>query len=141
MWGDYASDPNDRGVEITVRHHGKAIPFRIRRSLTIDERQRAADAAFTIELDENGKPKIGKQDQSAFTKETVFIGLKEWPFKYPGGGKVPITRKTIGELDGGLLDKLANYILGITEVDKAQLDPFGSPSDEASSKAEQPSLS
>jgi hypothetical protein len=138
LWEDYSADPSDRGVSIQIEHHGKDLPFRIRRSLTIDERQRANEAAIEIQIDKNGLPIITKQDQAAYTKEIVLIGLKHWPFEYSPGKPVPLTRANILKLDGSLLDKLAAAILGATEVKAEQYDPFGSPSVAALSTEEVP---
>ena len=136
LWSDFSSDKEDRGIEIRVPFRGKKIPVRIKRALSLDERQQANDAAFKLEFDEKGKPTIAKQDQSAFTKEVCLLGLKYWPFEYSKGKPVPINRETLDKADGGLLSEIANRILGITEVKKEELGPFESQSDETSSKAE-----
>ncbi len=124
LWDKYSADEKDRGIEIEIEYHGELLPFRIKRALTIDERQRANDAAIKIELDKSGKPRITRQDQAAFTKEIVLVGLKFWPFEYTPGKPVPINRETVSKLDGGLLDQIASHILGIAEVDKEAFDPF-----------------
>lgn len=133
LWENYASDPSDKGVDIIVEWQGEELPFRIKRVLTIDERQRANEAGVLISIDKDGKPKIEKQDQAAYTKQIVLAGLKRWPFEYEPGKSVPITLRNISALDGSLLDKLAQHILGITRVRKDEYDPFVSQSDEASS--------
>lgn len=131
LWEEFSADEKDRGIEVKIEYHNKMLPFRVKRALTIDERQRANDAAIKIELDKSGKPRITKQDQAAFTKEIVLVGLKFWPFEYHAGKPVPINRETVSVLDGGLLDQIASHILGIAEVDKAELDPFERKSDAA----------
>jgi len=131
LWDEFSSDPGDRGVEVIIEWKGKLLPFRIKRALTLDERQRANQAAIEIGLSDEGKPVIVKQDQAAYTKEIVLIGLKFWPFEYSPGKPVPINLKNISILDGGILDKLASHILGLVEVKKVELDPFAPKSDEA----------
>lgn len=133
IWSDYSSDANDRGIETSILWRGQEIPIRVKRALTIDERQKANKAAIQIDLDKDGKPTIVKQDQSAYTKMVVLIGLKFWPFEYSPGQPVPINMKTITEVDGSLLDEIATRILNATQPPKkAELDPLESPSDEAS---------
>lgn len=124
LWEDYASEEGDKGVEIQLLHKGQLLPFRVKRHLTIDEKQRATDAGIQIELDMKGVPHIKKQDQAAFMKEVVRIGLVKWPFEYSEGNPVPLNPKTISRLDGTLLSELSSRILGITEVTKEELDPF-----------------
>jgi len=133
LWKDYSTDESDRGVETSITWYGEEIPLRIKRALTIDERQRANKAAIQIDLDKDGRPTITKQNQAAYTKQVVLIGLKFWPFEYSPGHPVPINMKTIEEMDGGLLDEIALRILSGTQPPaKAELDPLESPSDEAS---------
>lgn len=133
LWENYSTDASDRGVEIFIEWKGDIIPFRIKRSLTIDERQIANNAAIEIKLDEKtGAPVIARQDQAAYTKQVVLLGLKWWPFEFNPGKPVPITMKNISALDGGLLEKIAAHILGAVQVDKAKLDPFVPKSEEVS---------
>jgi hypothetical protein len=131
LWEEYAAEENDRGVEVLIPWHGQQLPFRIKRVLTIDERQRANEAGVELEIDSKGRPKLKRQNQAAFTKEVVLIGMKAWPFEYEPGKSVPINAKTVAKLDAGLLDEIASRILGIVEVNKADLDPFEMKSDEA----------
>lgn len=131
LWENYSTDPSDKGVEVYIEHRGDIIPFRVRRSLTIDERQKANSAAIEVKLDKDGHPTLARQDQSAYTKQIVLLGLKYWPFEFEPGKPVPITMKNIERLDGGLLDKIAAHILGAVEVDKGKFDPFVQKSEEA----------
>lgn len=136
FWEDYAS--SKRGVEITLNWRGHKLPFSIKRTLTLDERQAANQAAIEIGLDKNGKPEIKRQDQAAYTKEIVRVGVLSWPFEYVEGSPVPINAKNIASLDGSLLDELASHILGTVEVDKKATTPFEKKSEEDSSQEEQP---
>ncbi len=54
IWSDYSSDASDRGVETTVTWRGETIPIRVKRALTIDERQKANKAAIQIDLEVDG---------------------------------------------------------------------------------------
>lgn len=140
-WEKYSSNSGDKGISIEIEWQGEMLPFRIKRVLTIDERQRANQAGVVIGIGKDGQPRIEKQDQAAFTKQIVLAGLKYWPFEYGEGRPVPITMKNIEALDGGLLDAIAQRILGIVQVNKEDYDPFESQSDAPSSQAVQVGLS
>lgn len=133
LFNEYFADPSDKGAPVTIPFNGKDLPFRLRRSLTIHERQRANDAAVAIEIGDDGKPKVTKLDQGAYNVEIVLAGLKEWPFEFSPGRSVPINRKYVEQLDGVLLERIANQILRVGEVQKDALDPFEMKSDEHSS--------
>lgn len=125
-------------IEIHIPYKGKLIPFRIKRALTLKERQQANDAAIQVNFDSKGKPNLQKNDQAAYTNEIILVGLKFWPFEYRPGKPVPINRETVAKLDGNLADEIAARILGAVEVDESALDPFVKESDEASSPEDQP---
>ena len=131
LFDEYFSDEKDRGIEVQIAWKGRNLPFRIKRSLTLKEKQRANDAAIKIELDKNGKPRLTSQDQSAFTTEVLLVGLKFWPFEYHAGKPVPINRETVSKMDSGLAEEIAARILGAIEVDEKALDPFEKKSDAA----------
>jgi hypothetical protein len=141
LFNDYFADSSDRGLEVKIKFDGKEIPFRIKRTLTIQERQKANDAAVAFDIDETGKPTITKVDQAAFNIEIVLAGLKYWPFEFQPGKPVPITRKYVEALDGRLIELIAARILKIGEVQAAALDPFGKKSEDRSSQVEQQDLS
>lgn len=124
LFHDFFTDEEDKGVEISVQWGGKMLPFRIKHSLTLGERQRVNNAGIQIDVDASGKPILTKQDQSAFTEEVLVIGLKYWPFEYAPGKPVPITRKTIAQLDNELASVIAARILGGTLVNVKALAPF-----------------
>lgn len=141
LYDDYFSDPDDEGVEAVIEHRGKPLVFRLKRSLTLEEKQRAADAGVSIEVDKEGTPKLTKMDQAAYTREIVLAGIKEWPFRYGTGIKVdpkfrgapvPINRQTVSRMDGALADKIAAVLLGQRGVQQKALDPFEQKSDAAS---------
>lgn len=141
LYDDYFSDPEDPGVETTIEHRGKLLKFRLKKSLTLDEKQLASDAGVKFELDKDGNPKITRMDQAAYTREIVFSGLKEWPFTYSNhpniaanlrGKPVPITRHHVSRMDGVLAEKIAAVILGQREAQQKALDPFDQKSGEDS---------
>lgn len=138
LYDDFFTDENDRGVEAIIEHKGKMLKFRLKKSLTLDEKQRAADAGVAITLDKQGNPKVTKMDQAAYTRAVLLAGVKYWPFEYSPGKPVPISEKTIRRLDGGLADKIASVILGQQEAQGQALDPFAQKSEEDSSPEEAP---
>lgn len=141
LYDDFFTDEDDPGIAVVIEHKGKLLPFRVKKSLTLSEKQLAADAGVSIELDKAGNPSIKKMDQSAYTREIVLSGVKEWPFKYGEhpkiaanlrGKTVPITRHHVSRMDGVLAEKVAGVILGQQEVQRAAVDPFEQKSDEDS---------
>lgn len=140
LYDDYFTDENDRGVEAVIEHNGKFLKFRLKKSLTLEEKQRATDAGVGIVLDKNGEPKITKMDQAAYTRAVLLAGVKFWPFEYSPGKPVPISEKTIRRLDGGLGDKIASVILGQQIAQAQALDPFAPKSEEGSLEEEAPTL-
>lgn len=141
LYDDFFSDPDDEGVEAVIEHKGKMLTFRLKKSLTLAEKQRAADASLGFELSPDGTPKITKMDQSAYTQEVVLAGVKSWPFRYSNhrkiaehlrGTPVPINRYSVSRMDGTLAEKVAAVILGQREAQQKALDPFEQKSDVAS---------
>lgn len=141
LYDDFFSDPEDEGVEAVIEHRGKQLVFRLKRSMTLAEKQRAADAAIEVSLDKEGNPTITKMDQAAYTQEIVLSGVKEWPFTYSHhpkiaanlrGKPVPITRHHVSRMDGGLAEKIAAVLLGQREAQQKALAPFEQKSDVAS---------
>lgn len=130
LYDDYFSDEGSRGVDVRIQHRGHTLLFRMRKSLTLAERQRASDQAISISIDKDSKPHIDRMDQAAFTKEIVLAAVKAWPFTYPDGGPVPINRKTVAALDSALCDKLSALALGMEEQQEKARVPFVPKSDE-----------
>ncbi len=112
-------------MDVTIIARGKPVPFRVKRSLTLKEKQAASDMAVKIDFDEKGKPILSKVDQGAYTVEIVLSGLKWWPYTYDSGEPVPINRETVTVHDSAINEQLASLILGVAEVQQAALAPFG----------------
>jgi len=145
LYDDYFTDEDDPGVKAVIEHKGKLLEFRLKKSLTLDEKQLASDAAVGIELDKDGNPHITKMDQAAYTKAIVFAGVLGWPFKYSNhpkiaanlrGKPVPITKYHVSRMDGVLAEKVANIILGQQGAQQKAIDPFAQKSGAASSAAD-----
>lgn len=132
LYDDYFTDENDPGVVAVVEHLGKKLKFRVKKSLTLSEKQLASSAAVSFSLDKDGNPTITKMDQAAYTSQVVLAGVKSWPFKYRSGEPVPINRLTVSRMDGTLAEKVAAVILGQREAQQKALDPFAPKSDVAS---------
>ncbi len=124
LFNNYFSDPKSKGIEITILFDGKMIPFRIKSSLTLRERQRAQNASMKIKVDSQGKPSIGNIDQAGYTAGLVLSALIWWPFTYDNGKPVPINEQTVNALDGELNNRIANKLLHIEESQQVAIDPF-----------------
>lgn len=131
LYDDYFTDPNDPGVDVSIAHRGKLLTFRLKKSLTLAEKQIAANAGVSISIDGTGQPTLNKMDQSAYTREILIAGVKAWPFAYQDGTPVPITRDTISRMDGELAEKISFVLLGQREAQAQALVPFGKKSDAA----------
>lgn len=125
LYDDFFSDPSARGTQVQVDHRGKTLEFRIKKSLTLAEKQAATEAAVEFSIDKNGTPRIGKMDQAEYTKAILLAGLKYWPFEYAPGKPVPINGETIARLDATLAEKVSLLILGQQEKQEEALGPFG----------------
>jgi hypothetical protein len=132
LFNDFFSDPKDAGLEITVQHADKDIPFRIKHSLNLKERQKAQDAAIKYSFDSKGKPVVSDMNQAAFTAGITLAALIWWPFTYPDGKPVPINKDTVDALDAAISDQIAAQVLKVGQAQVAALDPFALKSDEAS---------
>jgi hypothetical protein len=131
LFNDYFSDPDDPGIEVVIHAKGKDIPFRIKRSLTLKEKQAASDAAVKIDFDVKGNPKLSKVNQGEYTEKITLAGLKWWPYTYGNGKPVPINAQTVAAHDSVINEQLAALILGVAEVQQQALTPFEMKSDEA----------
>lgn len=137
LYDDYFSEPGDKGVAAIIEHRGKKLRFWLRKSLTLDEKQKAADAAIEFTLDAEGKPTITKMSQAEYTRQVVLTGTKKWPFEFSPGKPVPVSEKFVKMLDGDLADKIAAVILGQRQAQEDALVPFEMKSGEDSSQEEQ----
>lgn len=124
LFGDYFSDPNDKGVEFSMNFQGRVLTFRVRRTLSLKEKQAASQAAVQFEIDDEGRPAIKNLDQSAFTNEIVLAGLISWPFEYAPGEPVPINRETVEALDGRIAEKIADRLVGMGVAQAQAIVPF-----------------
>lgn len=141
LYDDYFSEPGDKGVDVVIEHRGKKLRFRLKKSLNLDEKQRAADAAIDFTLDKDGKPEITRMSQAEYTRQIVLAGTKKWPFEFSAGKPVPLDEAHVRKLDGELADKIAGFILGQRQAQEDALVPFEMKSEEGSSQAEQPARS
>lgn len=132
LFDDYFTSPNSPGVAATVVHRGVEIKLKIKKSLTLDELQQAADAGLALSIDKAGQAQVTKMDQGAYSRKVVLLGVKQWPFTYDDGSPVPINKNTVAMMDGNLANKIADVILGNREAQQKALDPFVEKSEEDS---------
>lgn len=132
LYDDYFSESGDPGAEVEVEHRGKKLKFRLRKSLTLGEKQDALAASVDITLSKDGTPRIDRMDNAAYTEKIVLAAVKAWPFVYPqdfhdkslAGRSVPINKETVHKLDGSLSEKLSNIVLGQETAQGTALSPF-----------------
>lgn len=124
LYDDYFSESGDPGAEVIVEHRGKKLAFRLRKSLTLGEKQDALAASVDITLGKDGTPHIDRMDNAAYTEKIVLAAVKAWPFKYADGRDVPINKETVHKLDGSLSEKLSNIVLGQDAAQGTALSPF-----------------
>lgn len=132
LYDDFFSESGDRGVETIIEHRGKQLTFRMRKSITLGEKQDAMAASVSISLTKDGTPRIDRMDNAAYTEAIVLAAVKAWPFVYPkdypdkslAGRPVPINAETVHKLDGALSEKIAAIVQGQGDAQKAALTPF-----------------
>lgn len=132
LFNDFFDNDEDPGVEFPVIMGGRTVPFHIKRSMTVRERQKATDQSLKKHFDTTGKLVVDGVDEAVFSIEVVFSGLKSWPFTYPDGRAVPITRETIAKLPASVLDSLVTVLMNLREDQEKALVPFEKPSEDRS---------
>lgn len=124
LYDDFFSEPGDRGVEVMIPWRGKNLPFRLRKSLTIGEKQAAMEKAVSISVTKEGIPKIERMDQGAYSREIALKAITFWPFEFSRGKPVPINKETIAKIDGSLLEKIVTIVTGQDQQQEQALGPF-----------------
>ena len=120
---------NDDGVDVELVVHGRKVPMRIRRGLTLKEKAAAQSVAIKRTLDPNtGKVTIDSIDEGRASEEVAFRMLLSWPFTFRETGEsVPITRENVSKLLGGM-DALVELAAKMEHEGDAALAPFVAPS-------------
>jgi|SRR5690242_1307601 len=124
LYDDFFSESGDPGVETIIEHRGKMLKFRMRRSVTLGEKQDAMAASIAISLSKDGTPHIDRMDNASFNEALVLAAVKEWPFKFADGSAVPINKDTVHKLDSALSEKIVAIVNGQAESQKEALVPF-----------------
>lgn len=132
LYDDFFSESGDPGVETIIEHRGKMLKFRMRRSVTLGEKQDAMASSIAISLAKDGTPHIDRMDNAAFNEALVLASVREWPFVYPkdypdtslAGTSVPINKDTVHKLDSALSEKIVAIVNGQAESQKEALVPF-----------------
>lgn len=124
LYDDFFSESGDPGVETVIEHRGKMLKFRMRRSVTLGEKQDAMASSIAISLAKDGTPHIDRMDNAAFNEALVLASVREWPFKFADGTSVPINKDTVHKLDSALSEKIVAIVNGQAESQKEALVPF-----------------
>lgn len=124
LYDDFFSESGDPGVETVIEHRGKMLKFRMRRSVTLGEKQDAMASSIAISLAKDGTPHIDRMDNAAFNEALVLASVREWPFKFADGNPVPINKETVHKLDSALSEKIVAIVNGQAESQKEALVPF-----------------
>lgn len=124
LYDDYFSESGDPGVDAVIEHRGKQLHFKLRKSVTLGEKQAALSASMSMSLTRDGTPVIERMDNAAYTEAIVLAAVKSWPFAFKDGSPVPITAESVHKLDGSLAEKISNRVLGQEAAQKEALAPF-----------------
>lgn len=135
LFDDFFVDGNDPGVEHVMHLKGRDVPLRIKRSVSLGDREAAKSAATKTRINpQTGALSVEGFDEGALKIELLVRSIKSWPFHYKGGQPVPINRTTVGQLQldaANEVDKLFNLLVGVAEVEKEALEDFEKASGEA----------
>jgi hypothetical protein len=106
-----SQDATDPGKEVMVTIRGREVPIRIKRGLSLEDREAAKAQAITKRIKPDGTPEIVKLDEGVFAIELIVRNVLSWPFRHRNGSKVPITRENIKAMVADGADALATTIM------------------------------
>lgn len=140
LFDDFFVSESDPGVRHVLLLRGRAVPFTMKRGLTLRDKEEASSAAMQRHFDaESGRLIIDGLDDAVLTAELLVRGIKSWPFTYHDGSPVPITRETVMSLLGEAADQLVKALQGGIEAKEREADgPFVPASDAASPESATP---
>jgi hypothetical protein len=132
LFEDFFIPADDPGVETSITVNGREIPLRVKRGLSLGDREAARAVATKMDIDlMKGTMKVDSFDEGVFTIELLFRCLVSWPFTKDGVA-VPITRDNIRALSSSAADEMAKLVQLFVGGNKEEaLAPFEKPSDAA----------
>lgn len=148
LFEDFFVDDNDPGVEkdvvLTARDGSKhTIQVRIRRALSLGDREAAKSAATKTHVAPDGSLVVDGFDNGIFMVEVLTRCVIRWPFERAvrdesgavlSHSPVAVTRDNVRKLkheNGDAFAELVNGIVQGAAADKANMDRFEKPSEEA----------
>ena len=142
LFDDFFVSPEDPGVEVQIPFKGRLVPIRLKRGLTLAEKENATQAAITRHIDEDtGRVLIDGIDDAKLGSAVVAAYIKEWPFRRADGNPVPATPEFVAQLDSNFSDALMTVIKRLQEGKREEADgPFAPTSGVPSGVAADPNL-
>lgn len=129
FFDEFFADESDAGVVVPVTIRGKQVPITFKRGLTVEDKSRAQQAAVQKRLTADGRLVYDGVDESKAVELMLLAAIKDWPFTYRDGRKVPVSVENIRNLLGGA-DEMADIIQKLDAEGAEALVPFVSPSAE-----------
>jgi hypothetical protein len=130
LFDDFFSGQDDPGVEVSIYVRGKQVPIRLKRGLSLAEREEAKNAAITRRIRPDGQMEILAINEAKLQVETLIRAVKSWPFT-KDGQPVPITRENLLALGSDVADAILLEVTRLAQVREEALVPFAPPSDAA----------
>lgn len=130
LFEDFFVAADDPGVEEVVNIHGRDVPLRIKRGITLKDIEEAKSKAVKTHLSPSGQLIVDSIDEAVMTVEILVRCIKGWPFT-KDGKKVPVTRENLYAMRAEASDALQTLVQRLVSGKKEALVPFGKASEEA----------
>jgi hypothetical protein len=131
LYDDFFSPADDRGVEIRPKIRGREVPMRVKRGISLVDAGEAREAATKKVIDPaTGMVRVLSVDEVRMNISLLKKAIIEWPF-VKDGKPLPITEKSIGELNGDAAEAILGEIQKLMAARQEALAPFENRSDAA----------
>jgi hypothetical protein len=125
FYDEFFSSDDDPGVPVDVVSHGKTVTIHLKRTVSLEDTQRAFNKAATFKLNkQTGQKQLQSYDEQAAIIETLAASIRSWPFKYRDGKAVPITANTVKRLDATVILQLKDALDKMYAGRQEDLHPF-----------------
>lgn len=133
FYDEFFADESDPGIPVEVHAHGKTLTIHLKRTLSLEDSQKAFNKAARFKLNkQTGQKELADYDEQEAIIQTLAQSIKSWPFQYRDGKPVPINAQTVRRLDATVIGQLKTELDRLYAGRKAALDPFVPNSAEAS---------
>jgi hypothetical protein len=133
LFDDFFVDESDPGVEILVELKGRQVPIRVRRSITLTQKEAAMQGAIQRHITDEGRVVVDGMDDALLSIGVLFAYLVAWPFTRRDGSPVPITREAVAALDSNFIETALMALRAKQAAREVEADgPFVPPSGVAS---------